>query len=1065
MFSIDGSYTGHETNVMAMWEKNKQIELLNFATSPKGVLKHICGPPFVSGTLHMGSLSVSYIKDAILRFMRMQGYLANVKIGFDCHGLPSENMVMKELGMSTNLDIEHYGIDKFIPYCVDRINELSNSWKPLYDRIGRTVDFKNQYKTIDTPFMESVWWIFKQIYTKGLIYKAYKVMPYSVVCETPLSNFEAGLNYKQINTNTVYVKFQVKNMENTYFVAWTTTPWTLPSNVALCVSSSIMYVKCFAENGDVYIVSASTQNNLKQKIIRVEQLGLGSSLRNMEYYGLFRMLPFVYHRVLVDDYVKDTPEIGTGIVHISPAHGEDDCRVCSENSVILSENLNDVCLIDSQGKFINGCGELTGIVCFEANKQIIKMLKEMNMLVLTQNYAHSYPHCYRSETPLIYKCVSSYFVSVSKIADKLVEMNDKVTWSNPDIGNKRFRNWLENAKDWCISRNRYFGTPLPVWESEDGTERVVIGSIDELVQLADLTEKPSDLHLNTVSKIKIISKTSGKILHPCPLILDCWFESGSVPYAQYHYPFENQHIFDDVDYLCDFVAEGLDQTRGWFYTLLVISTIISNKPPFKNVVCTGLILDKNGNKLSKKNGNYVDPDILIQKYGADFIRLYILASQLVNGEPLMFNEEEVSNVCKRMIPFINCVKFYSEQKQVLKSKGGMLQIRYTPDGLTDISDIWIMDKLYTLKSNVVQFMNKYHINNAVNLLIAFVDDLANWYVKISRERLRESDQEVSMSVLYTVLYDYTLLLAPFAPFLSEHCYKYLIADYLTNFVNDDPKFNFEMIQFNKTVHLCQIPEMMNYKATTDTGFDELKQLVLAMRQVRYKSKNHSSLRIPIKSCVVYHPRNEYLSKIKNIIDIVYEELNCLNFEYKLLDDSMNILMPKINVKALGQRFKKNKNDVERKIMLLDQESLKMFQNTKRIAIDDNILTTEEFDVYSTIKLVSSESKEIYVDEKLILEIDLTYDHYVHNLNYAKEMVASIQQFRKALGLKPWNNIIVKHDNVLSEFFNTFSSLIATKINCPFDVFQTGDDNTNVKQFVYTNMKGVETNVNIYVIIL
>jgi isoleucyl-tRNA synthetase len=1066
MFQVDSSFIKHEADVLASWIQRNLLKLFSQNDQyASNTFEFVDGPPFVSGSLHLGSLSISYLKDAVLRYQRMHGKKCTNQIGFDCHGLPSENMVMKLLNLNSNDEIEKYGVDKFIEKCIETIHQYSNSWEPTFNKIGRTVDFGNQYKTIDKDFMESVWWIFSEMNRKGLVYKAFKVMPYSWACETPLSNFEAGLAYKEIQTNSLYVKFPVKNEQNTYFVCWTTTTWTLPSNCSICVSPNIMYVKCYHENGDIYILSESCVKNLKMEFTKVEQIGNGTTLKGIEYEPLFDYMPYKYHKVLVNDYVKDTPEIGTGCVHQAWSHGEDDCRVGLENNAIQSKDLDQTCLIDSAGDFIQGTGELEGKNVFEVDKIIIQSLKQRNLFLLSQNYSHSYPHCYRTDKKLIYKIVSSHFVAVSQIKDQLLANNDKITWARPEIGNKRFRSWIENPKDWCISRNRYFGTPIPVWESEDGTESIVVESINRLVHLANLSERPNDLHLHTIKNIVIISPKSGKELKLTGTVFDCWFESGSVPYAQKHYPFDNPNVFDNKDFLCDFVAEGLDQTRGWFYTLLVISTIISGKPPFKNVICTGLILDKTGQKLSKRSGNFVDPNVLVDKYGADNIRLYLLSSPLVNGEPLMFNESEVHNLCKRMIPFINLIKFYSEQKTLMKKENKTFPIHYittknTQFNIQDITDTWILTKLTNLKLQVEQHMDQFHVNNAVVPLIDFVDDMTNWYAKIGRDRLKGKDgdieQQISLSVLYTILYDYVLLLAPFAPFLSEHCYQYLTADFLTAPVID--QISFETLQFNKSVHLCQYPQ--SQRTYPYTAFEELKKIVLILRQLRSKSNTHEALRVPIKKCAIYHRQRQYLENIKNIIDIAHEEINCLEFDYCELSDDMYVYKPKINMRSLGQKCKKDKNNVETKINLLSQTELKLFEATNLINIDGYNLTNTDFELVVAPNIQSKHNTEIIFQDDLILEVNLTYDQEVHNLHHAKNFIFCVQRFRKHLGLKPWDDIAIKYECQSCEFLEKHSSFVEGKIGKPVVPF-TGEQTDNQKTYSYSDFSENDLKVKIH----
>jgi isoleucyl-tRNA synthetase len=1071
----------HEKSVLEFWEK----ENINSNVSKLGTkqFRFIDGPPFVSGKLHTGSLSVGFIKDVVLRFFRMHDYHCQNKIGFDCHGLPSENMVMKLLSLFSKKDIEQFGVGNFIDACINTINEYSLSWKPSYDKIGRIIDFNNQYKTIDKPFMETVWWIFKQMYEKNLIYKAFKVMPHSYACETPLSNFEATQNYKDVCTNTVYVKFQIKNQPNTYFCAWTTTPWTLPSNVALCVGPNIKYVKCKTNTDEILVVAENCVPNLQKEnisIISTELFGSGSELKGLEYIPLFNFLQFKYHKVLVDDYVKEQNDgVGTGIVHISAVHGEDDCRVCLENNVIKAEDLNQVCLVNDQGKFVSGTDFLEGELVFDANKKVIKYLEEKGYLFKTQMYTHSYPHCYRSETPLIYKITSSYFVAVSQIRDKLVEMNEKINWSNPSIGIK-FKNWLESARDWCLSRNRYFGTPIPVWESEDGTERVVIGSIQELVELAKLQVPPPDLHINHIKDITITSQ-SGKILKVCGDSLDCWFESGSVPYGQYHYPFENSNVFDDKDYLCDFIAEGLDQTRGWFYTLLVISTIISNKPAFKNVICSGLVLGKDGKKESKKNGNFVDPDERISKFGADAIRIYLVSSPLVNGDGVKFFDEKVERMGNELVHLQNVAKFYFEQRKCLKEKEKPNQkkvcVKYLVSKdtftLTNPTDLWILSKLSALKENVEKYMFDFHIERPSALMIDFIEDIANWYLKLNRDRLKGKDennnqQEISLSVLFTVLYDYTLMLAPFAPFMSESIYKQLITDFTTNENNENIDLeSFKNLQFEKSVHMCKYPNITRYWTNDAQSFENLKEIVLALRQIRGQSKSHSSQRVPIKICKIFHQKQEYLENTKKLISLVEEEINSLGFEYSIITKDLMMLKPSINFKAIGLKYKNDSAKIKKLIDNLTQEELSLFQEIGSITINTNgeniVLTKDLFDVKVSLNFDSNANLAVYSNKDLILTADLTLNQEVNDTNHCRNLISTIQQFRKKIGLKPWNKIYLEYDGCES-FMTKYKSDFEIKLGCSVEK-HSGKMTEYIQKYVYSDLQGFKSDVVIYLFIL
>lgn len=1016
----DKSYISHEKNVRDYWKLNNIRKLADDAGDSNNIFDFMDGPPFTSsGGLHFGHLYIGALKDSVLRYERMHGKKCSNQIGYDVHGLPVEQVVMKTLSLNTSDEIVTYGIDKFNSEAKKFVNECEGSWLPIFESMGRWTDFTAPYKTMDTNFMESTWWTYKEISKKGLTYKGYKVMPYSTALESPLSNFEASQNYKEKVTNSVYVCFNILSSDPKFIgskiVAWTTTPWTLLSNVALCVGPNIEYVIVSDDQNNRYIVAKSCINNLKINISSVVDIGLGSELVGLEYQPIFNYIDFKYHKILADSYVKDSVDIGSGIVHISPSHGEDDCRICLDNNILTSKNLSEVCLVDSRGKYTKLAGEYVGMYVFDADKQIIKKLRELSVLIRIQEYHHQYPYCYRSDTPLLYMAISSYFIEVSKIKDRMVELNELINWTNKEIGNGRFKNWLSSAKDWCVSRNRFFGTPIPVWESEDQSESITIGSIDELVQLAKLSDRPNDLHLESVANIEIISNTGNKLKH-CGLVLDCWFESGNVPISKIHYPFENSSAFDNKEYLCDFVAEGLDQTRGWFYTLLVISTIIFDRPPFKTVICSGIILDENGQKFSKKYGNFVDPTGFINEHGSDFSRLYLLKSPLINGDNLMFKVTGVRETFQSMTPYVNVVKFFLEHYINSQKRTNPISIEYLGDAEDysesrfTLMDLWILEKVYLLRKNIESFMINYRVDCATKLIIDFVEDLANWYVKFNRDRLKgikgKDDYENSLSVLFTVLIDYCIISAPFVPFLSEHIYQYL-----GSLIPDD---------VNYSVHMEGYPNTER-KHNMTHAFEQLQKLAKLIRYTRDTTKTHTSVRIPIKGCTIYWLDEDIYNSLKLLIPLIEDEINCQNFTYIQLDnDSSLIYTIKPNLKEIGKTFKSDSKIIIDSLTTLSKETLKEYYDgtINRVTITNNnklfVLDRTYFDVAVAINIVNqpnqsdqSNIKNIATDGMLV-SLDMTYDEETHYSYQLKNLISFIQNKRKEMKLNPWDKIHVTY---------------------------------------------------------
>ncbi|UKI33535.1 MAG: isoleucine--tRNA ligase [Lentisphaeria bacterium] len=614
------------------------------------------GPPFATGLPHYGHLLAGTIKDVVPRYQTMRGKYVERRFGWDCHGLPVENEMEKQLNLSSKRDIEAYGIDKFNEACRSIVLRYTAEWEKVVGRMGRWVDFRNGYRTMDRSFMESIWWVFKSLWDQGLVYEGYKILPYCPRCATPLSNFEANQGYREVVDPAITIRFRAADRENTYFLAWTTTPWTLPSNLALTVGPDIDYVEV-RDGDDHYILAEARVGVYYKEKPEILWRGKGSELVGRRYEPLFPYFADLAGKgafqVLAGSFVST--EDGTGIVHTAPGFGEDDNAVCK------AAGLPEVCPIDEECRFTAEVPDYQGRPVKSTDKEIIDRLKAEGKLIHRGQIKHSYPHCWRDDGPLIYRAISTWFVKVEAIKDKMIRNNQQINWVPAHLRDGRFGKWLENARDWAISRNRYWGTPLPIWRNAEG-EVIVVGSAAELEKLTG--KKIDDLHKHFMDKIEIPSPTGKSPLRRVPEVFDCWFESGSMPYAQQHYPFENKQHFEE-NFPADFIAEGLDQTRGWFYTLVVLASALFDQPPFRNVVVNGLVLAENGQKMSKRLRNYPDPMVVIDRYGADALRLFMLGSQVVRAEDLKFSEAGVKEILRGiMIPMWNALSFFTTYASV-----------------------------------------------------------------------------------------------------------------------------------------------------------------------------------------------------------------------------------------------------------------------------------------------------------------------------------------------------------------------------------------------------------------
>lgn len=754
-----------EEKILKFWQKNKIFEK-SIKNRPKDKeFVFYDGPPFATGLPHYGHIVPGTLKDIIPRYWTMRGYRVERRFGWDCHGLPIEYQLEKELKISSKREIEQIGIDKFNEKCRSIVLRYVKEWEKIIPRLGRWVDFKNDYKTMDPEYMESIWWVFKQLWQKGLIYEGYKSLHICPRCVTPLSNFEVSLGYKDKRDISIIVKFPLKDENNSFILAWTTTPWTLPGNVMLAINPDFTYVKVFTDEGSFILAKKRVKEVFKDKKVSKITKIKASSLIGRKYSPLFPLAnqSKKSYQIVEADFVS--LEDGTGVVHIAPAFGENDYLLGQKEKAAFVQHINQDGTVNEEFK------KYKGISVWELNKKVIEDLEKRKLIFSQFEITHSYPFCWRCETPLLNYATKTWFVAVTKIRDRLLKNNQKIYWIPKNIKNGRFGKWLEGARDWAISRNRFWGTPIPVWRGEKTDTIEVIGSIKELEEKTK--KKVTDLHLHKIRELTWKNAKTGETMRLSGEVLDCWFESGSMPYAFSHYPFENKKWFEE-HFPADFIAESIDQTRGWFYTLHVLATALFNRPAFKNVVTNGVVLAEDGQKMSKSKKNYPDPMLLVKKYGADSLRFYLMNSPVIKGEDICFSENGVLEVMRNVfLRLWNVYRFF-----VTYANLDNWQLKKRPPDDLSILDKWILARLNEVIIKVTQFLDNYEVSQALSCLSPFIEDLSTWYVRRIRDRVGPTvpdgtDKDICHATLHQVLIILSRLLAPFVPFISEEIYKNL----------------------------------------------------------------------------------------------------------------------------------------------------------------------------------------------------------------------------------------------------------------------------------------------------
>ena len=979
-------FVGNEEKILKFWKENNIVDkaLSLNKDSGKNFVLHD-GPPTANGKPHIGHVLTRAMKDVIPRYKSMKGYYIFRKAGWDTHGLPVEVEVEKELGFNGKKDIENYGIDKFIELCKASVWKYKSMWEDLTNKIGYWVDMEHPYITYENSYIESVFWALKEMDKKGLIYQGHKVVPYCPRCGTSLSKaeLENGDNYKIVKDKSIYVKFKSLQEDNTYFLVWTTTPWTLPSNIAICMNPEEEYTKISCNGENFIMLDKLIPTLFEEGTYKKFYTKKGKEFENQKYQPLFNYAKDIKKGfiVTVDDYV--TTDDGTGIVHIAPAFGEDDAKVGQKYGLTFVQ------FVDDAGKMTKET-EYEGMPVKEANAPIIEQLKREGKLFKVQPIEHSYPHCWRCKSPLLYYAQDAWFVKTTAIRDELVKNNQKINWIPDHIKNGRMGNFLANNIDWNISRNRYWGTPLPFWKCENGHVHVV-GSVKELRELSGV-QGEFDLHKPTLDKITFPCPKCGKTMRRTPEVMDCWFDSGSMPFAQYHYPFENKDIFEKA-FCADYISEAIDQTRGWFNTLLSVNTAVFGKAPFKACNVLGLVLDKNGLKMSKSLKNGVDPWDVLSKYGADGVRWYFFSS-CNPAQGLPFIEENLVDLQRKFMGTLwNVYCFYVLYAEIDK-------IDPTKYSLSDCKlsflDKWLLSDFNALIKIVDENLDKYDMQTPAKAISEFVDKLSNWYIRRSRERFwgseESEDKKAAYKTLYEVLVNLSKLIAPFVPFIAEEIYQNLVRSLDKN--------------APESVHFCAFPEADEkmIDASLNEGMDKVLEIVLLGRACR--SASNVKNRQPLSKVLVC--TKEELTLNEELTNLIKDELNVENLEILHNADEFVSYEIKPQLRTVGPKYGKLLGGIKNYLSSANaNELVNNVRNNKEISFavnGENVILTEN-DLLISLKNKEGFSSETNGEITVILDTTLNADLIEKGM--VKEFISKIQNFRKESDFEVVNHIKIE----------------------------------------------------------
>ena len=1023
-----------EEEVLKYWKENKTFE--KSISQREGAEEFVFydGPPFATGLPHFGHFIPSTIKDIIPRYQTMKGKKVERRFGWDCHGLPVENLIEKELGINSKHEIEAYGIDKFNDKCKASVLKYTAEWRQTITRMGRWVDFDRDYKTMNPEYMESIWWVAKSLWDKGLIYEGKYILPYCPRCSTVLSTHELAQGYKDVQDQTVTVRFKITkapegvkdpDMANgkTYFLAWTTTPWTLPSNLGLCMGPEVDYVKILdKESGDFYIFAearlpAYYKSEDAYEIIYRHK---GKEFLGAEYEPLFPYFARLKDakvcaeesnqkcekgafRMFNADYVST--EDGTGIVHIAPAFGEED------NKIFRGTGIPNVEPIDAECKFTKEVPEYQGVFVKDADKDIMKRLKEEGKLVKRDTVVHSYPHCWRCGSPLIYRGIGSWFVKVADHHEALLRANSQIKWQPAHIKEGRFGKWLAGSRDWAVSRNRYWGNPIPIWKCDDPDckHTLCVGSREELKKLSGTY--PEDLHKQYVDKITIPCPKCGKTMHRIPEVFDCWFESGSMPYAQQHYPFENKEYFES-HFPANFISEGLDQTRGWFYTLTILASHLFDKPAFQNCIVNGLVLASDGRKMSKSLRNYTDPVEAINKFGADALRLFLIHSSVVKADDLRYSDEGVRDVLKSIIiPLWNSYSFFVTYANIdkVQPNGKAFENKLPSNPL----DAWLLSITQKLVKDVTEALDDYDLSAAIDPIVAFIDELNNWYIRRSRRRFwkseNDSDKTEAYESLYIALKTLCQVAAPVTPFITEEMWL--------NLKTSDDK---------ESVHLTDYPV---YNAAWRNEELEFKMgTVQKAVSMGHSLRNQFNLknRQPLASVALVTRNPNEKTVLAEMQDTIAEELNVKKVEFHDREDELVEYKAKANFKVLGKELGPLMKKAAGIIAGLSSEQIQAILDGSKVTIDVDGTSVDLTEEKVLVDRFEKDDLKVLNEGTLTVGLDSKVTDELKKEGYIRDLIRAIQNQRKENGYEVTDRIKleISGDAVLKSAYEMFSDFVA-----------------------------------------